>query len=74
MPSDHPAILDGILVLRWKCSECGHINYTGPKMPDADEAKEFAEDMGCEPDEVAVIPILLACHYCETIHDTTKEA
>lgn len=74
MPSDHPAILDGILVLRWKCSECGHTNYAGPKLLEGDEAQEIADDMGCEPDDIATIPVLLACHYRETIHDTTKEA
>ena len=62
--------LDARLVLRWTCQACGYVNYFtesgSGRFPE--ERAEAAEELGCSPDDLSLVPDVLHCGKCEEPH------
>lgn len=68
---------DVILVARWTCAVCGKLNYhpgrVCMKQADTEEDRaallEIADEMGCDPGELAEMPDMACCIHCEETHE-----
>lgn len=62
---------DARLVLRWTCTACGYINYFVDAASGRfdEERQEAADELGCSPDDLSLIPDTLHCAKCEEQHE-----
>ena len=61
---------DARLVLKWTCRACGYINYFAGSTSGrfSEELAEAAEAMGCDPEDLAIMPDVIYCAKCEEPH------